>query len=307
VDGGGSKTRTLVADETGRVLGTADGPGSAVRAGAAGAADHSADVIAAGVRDALEAAGLAGASVQALVAGVAGTGREPERVALWRALSARGVAGEISVVPDAAIALDDAFGDGPGVLLISGTGSVAFARGPDGAFARTGGWGPVLGDEGSGGWLGRRALNTAAASADGREPETALVNALLAALELDDPAALIPWAARARPVDFAALAPVIGRVAAAGDQRANSLLTLAVEELALHVRTLARRLFVDERAAVPVALAGGLLARGGGVLRKRLEQRLKTAVPGAQLRQDPVEPARGAVRGALKLLGVEVG
>jgi glucosamine kinase len=100
---------------------------------------------------------------------------------------------------------------------------------------------------------------------------------------------------------------VIGRVAAAGDQRANSLLTLAVEELALHVRTLARRLFVDERAAVPVALAGGLLARGGGVLRKRLEQRLKTAVPGAQLRQDPVEPARGAVRGALKLLGVEVG
>ena len=72
------------------------------------------------------------------------------------------------------------------------------------------------------------------------------------------------------------------------------------------VRTLARRLFVDERAAVPVALAGGLLARGSGVLRKRTEQRLKTAVPGAQLRQDPVEPARGAVRGALKLLGVEI-
>ncbi len=306
VDGGGSKTRTVVADETGRVLGTADGPASAVRAGAVGGADHSADVIAAGVRDALAAAGLTGARVQALVAGVAGTGREPERAALWHALTARGVAEEVSVVPDAAIALDDAFGDGPGVLLIAGTGSVAFARGPDGAFARTGGWGPVLGDEGSGGWLGRRALNMAVAASDGREPDTALVNALLAALELDDPAALIPWAARARPVDFAALAPVVGRVAAAGDLRANSLLTLAVEELVLHVRTLARQLFVDERAAVPVALAGGLLGRGGGVLRKRVEQRLRTAVPGAQLRQEPVEPARGAVRGALKLLGVEL-
>lgn len=306
VDGGGSKTRTVVADETGRVLGTADGPASAVRAGAPGGADYAADVVAAGVRDALAAAGLADARVQALVAGVAGTGREPERASLWQALAAREVAEEVSVVPDAAIALDDAFGDGPGVLLIAGTGSVAFARGPDGTFARTGGWGPVLGDEGSGGWLGRRALNMAVASSDGREPETALLNALLAALELDEPAGLIAWAARAKPVDFAALAPVVGRVAAGGDLRANSLLTLAVEELAIHVRTLARRLFADERAAVPVALAGGLLGRGGGVLRKRLEQRLRTAVPGAVLRQEAVEPARGAVRGALKLLGVEL-
>jgi glucosamine kinase len=296
----------VIADETGRVLGSADGPASAVRAGAVGGAEHSADVVAAGVRDALDAAGLAGARVQAVVAGIAGTGREPERVALWQALTERDVAEEISVVPDATIALDDAFGDGPGVLLIAGTGSVAFARGPDGTFGRTGGWGPVLGDEGSGGWLGRRALNMIVASADGREPETALLNALLGATGLDDAVDLIPWAARARPVDFAALAPVVGRVAAGGDLRANSLLTLAVEELVIHVRTLARRLFVDERAAVPVALAGGLLARGSGVLRKRVEQRLRTAVPGAQLRQEAVEPARGAIRGALKLLGVEM-
>jgi glucosamine kinase len=62
-------------------------------------------------------------------------------------------------------------------------------------------------------------------------------------------------------------------VADSGDLRANALLTLAVEELMLHLRTLARHLFVDERAAVPVALAGGLLARGTA-LRKRLEHRL---------------------------------
>ena len=302
VDGGGSKTRTLVADESGRILGTADGPASAVRPGGA---EHSADVIAAGVRDAVAAAGMAGARVQVLVAGVAGVGREPERTSLALALTARAVADEVSVVPDATIALDDAFGEGPGVLLIAGTGSVAFARGPDGTFGRAGGWGPVLGDEGSGAWLGRRALNTAVASADGREPETALLNALLAATEVDDPAALIPWAARATPADFATLAPVVLRVAAGGDGRAGSLLTLAVEELVLHVRTLARTLFVDERAAVPVALAGGLLSRGSG-LRRRFEQRLRSAVPGAQLRQEAVDPARGAVRGALRLVGVEL-
>jgi glucosamine kinase len=91
--------------------------------------------------------------------------------------------------------------------------------------------------------------------------------------------------------------------AEAGDLRANALLTLAVEELMLHLRTLARQLFVDERAAVPVALAGGLMARGTA-LRKRLEHRLKSAVPGAQVRAEEVIPVRGAVRGALRFLGV---
>jgi glucosamine kinase len=163
----------------------------------------------------------------------------------------------------------------------------------------------VLGDEGSGAWIGRRALNVATASADGREPETALTDALLTAIEADDPAALVPWAAAATPAQLATLAPVVFRVAATGDLRANTLLSLAVEELVLHVRTLARRLFVDERAAIPVALAGGLLGRGAP-LRKRVDQRLKAAVPGAQVRAEDVDPARGAVRGALRLLGVEL-
>ncbi|MGZ8492968.1 MAG: N-acetylglucosamine kinase, partial [Gemmatirosa sp.] len=189
---------------------------------------------------------------------------------------------------------------------IAGTGSIAFGRGPDGTFQRCGGWGPNLGDEGSGAWIGRRALNIATASSDGREPETALTDALLTAIEADDPTALIPWAAQATPGQLAQLAPVVFRVASGGDLRANTLLSLAVEELVLHVRTLARRLFVDERAAIPVALAGGLLARGGP-LRKRVEHRLKTAVPGTQLRYEDVDPARGAVRGALRLLGVEMG
>jgi glucosamine kinase len=303
LDGGGSKTRVVVADEAGRPLGTIEGPASAVRPGGV---EHSADVIAACVRDALAHAGMEHVTPKVLYAGLAGVGREPEREALWQALVAREVAEDVAVHPDAMIALDDAFAEGAGVLLIAGTGSIAFGRGPDGAFQRCGGWGPVLGDEGSGAWIGRRALNVATASSDGREPETALTDALLTAIEADDPTALIPWAAQATPGQFAQLAPVVFRVAAGGDLRANTLLSMAVEELVLHVRTLARRLFVDERAAIPVALAGGLLSRGGP-LRKRLEHRLKTAVPGAQLRHEDVDPARGAVRGALRLLGVEMG
>jgi glucosamine kinase len=188
-------------------------------------------------------------------------------------------------------------------LLIAGTGSVAFGRGPTGTFARCGGWGPYFGDEGSGAWIGRRALSVVTAAADGREPETTLTGAILTAAEVNDVSELVPWAAAASPSALATLAPVVMSVADSGDLRANALLTLAVEELMLHLRTLARQLFVDERASVPLALAGGLMARGTP-LRKRLEHRLKSAVPGAQIRAEEVVPVRGAVRGALRYLGV---
>jgi glucosamine kinase len=140
------------------------------------------------------------------------------------------------------------------------------------------------------------------ASADGREPETALLGAVLTAAQVNEPQELIAWAANATPAQLATLAPIVSSVAEAGDLRANALISLAVEELVLHVRTMARQLFGDERAALPVALTGGMLTRGT-MLRKRLEHRLKSAVPGAQLQQGDVNPARGAVRGALRYLG----
>lgn len=299
VDGGGTKTRVIVADELGNQLAEVVGPGSAVRPGEV---EHSADVIAATLADALAACEMTHVVPKVLCVGVAGAAREPERQAIWQALAGRDLAEEIVIHPDYSIALDDAFGDGPGVLLISGTGSAAFGRSPSGTTARCGGWGPVCGDEGSGAWIGRRALSVVTASADGREPETALVGAVLTAAQVNEPQELIAWAASATPALFASLAPVVSSVADAGDLRANAILSLAVEELVLHVRTLARSLFGDERAATPVAFTGGMLTRGT-TLRKRLEQRLRSAVPGAQLQAGEVHPARGAVRGALRYLG----
>ena len=302
VDGGGTKTRVIVADEMGNQLAEVVGPGSAVRPGEA---EHSADVIAAALADALAACEMTHVVPKVLCVGVAGAAREPERQAIWQALAGRDIAEEVVIHPDYSIALDDAFGDGPGVLLISGTGSAAFGRSPSGSTARCGGWGPVCGDEGSGAWIGRRALSVVTASADGREPETALVGAVLTAAQVNEPQELIAWAASATPALFASLAPVVSSVADAGDLRANAILSLAVEELVLHVRTLARSLFGDERAATPVAFTGGMLTRGT-TLRKRLEQRLRSAVPGAQLQAGEVNPARGAVRGALRYLGESI-
>lgn len=302
VDGGGSRTRVLLADAHGTLLARAEGPASALHPGDESAA---ADVIKVLIADVLATAERTDTRPAVCVVGVAGAGQERAAQALWSALASRRVADDVLVQADAVIALDDAFGDAAGVLLVAGTGSVGFARAPDGRLERCGGWGPQVGDEGSAAWLGRRALSVITAAHDGREPETALTGALLTALELDSMEALIPWAADVTPAALAALAPVVAQVAATGDLRANALVSLCVEELVLHVRTLARRCFVDERAAVPVALAGGLLAKGS-LVRKRLEQRLKSAVPGAAVRAEEVDAARGAVRRGRRLLGVEV-
>src|SRR5262249_44982986 len=154
--GGGSKTHAMVADETGRVLGETVGPGSAVRPGQA---EHSANVISDVVRDALASCEMTHVTPRALCVGVAGAGREAERQALWPALAARDLASELVIHSDFSRAPEGALGGGPGVLLISGAGSVAYGRSPPGARARCGGWGPAAGDEGSGAWIGRRALS----------------------------------------------------------------------------------------------------------------------------------------------------
>jgi glucosamine kinase len=297
VDGGGSRTRVLVGTAEGEVLASADGPKSAVTPGQA---DRSAEVIAELVMRALSDIALPGAVFpRVLYCGVAGAGREEERRALHAALDAKELAEEVVIDSDGLIALYDALEDRAGILLVAGTGSIAYARSPAGEIVRCGGWGPVFGDEGSGGWIGRKALGIVTASSDGREPPTALLFPILAATQCEDIQDLVPWAAAADAKKFASLVPVVFSTAASGDPRANALLTLAAEELVLHVRALARQLFTDERAAVTVALSGGLMDRSSP-LRKRLEQRLKSAVPGAQIRSEEVLPARGALRAAAR-------
>ncbi|MGV3709512.1 MAG: N-acetylglucosamine kinase [Gemmatimonas sp.] len=301
VDGGGTKTRVIVADMKGKTLARAEGSGSAVRQGHE---DEAAETIAQTIDIAMQKANRADARISVCVVGVAGGGQERAQQALWSALARRRIADDIVVQADATSAIDDAFGDGPGVMVISGTGSAAFGRAPDGRLERCGGWGPPFGDEGSGAWLGRRALGVVAAAYDGREPETALLGAILTATECESPEQLIKWAVDATPAKFATLVPVISQVAASGDLRANALVSICVEELVLHVRTLARKCFGDERAAIPVALHGGVMARGN-LIRKRLEQRLKSAVPGAMVRAEEVDGTRGAVRKAQRMIGVE--
>lgn len=289
VDGGGTATRALVLDRTGAELAWHEGAAALV-----GKPGQPVDIeaIAATVEAAARAAGLK-LPAAALCAGLAGVGREPDRAAVEQALRSRGLARAVRVTTDGKAGLFDAFEDGPGLLLIAGTGSVAWGRAEDGREARVGGWGLLLGDEGSAYDIALRALRAAARAADGRGPGTPILSRVTDHLGLTAPGDLIAWVAAATKAEIAGLAPLVCEIARA-DPTAEEIVAGAVAALAAHVETLVRAL-APWRGAPRLALAGGLLLPD-----RPLRERLIAAVGSRwPVRDRPADPARGAARLAL--------
>jgi N-acetylglucosamine kinase-like BadF-type ATPase len=189
----------------------------------------------------------------------------------------------------------DAFGEAPGVLLIAGTGSIAWARAADGRVLQVGGWGREIGDEGSGYGLGVDATRAVLRAFDGRSPHTSLTAAVLALTGCSSAPDLVRFAATAAKSDYAALAPVVLEHAAGGDAAARRICEDALDALVELVVTAARR---AELPAPVIATAGGLAAPGSA-LRTPLQERLLAALPLAELLGEPIDAARGAARMAL--------
>ena len=297
VDCGGSHTAVVVGDRQGRVLARAEGPGSAMRPGGA---ERSAAVI---LDVARRAAAQANVSLPAGIAlvGAAGAGRVPEQEALAAAITAAGVAERVDVRGDIDIALAAAFGDSPGILINAGTGSIAYARGPDGRLHRAGGHGWQLGDEGGGYWMGRRALAAAARAHDGLEESSTLLERLLVALGLETFDDLIRWTATATPGQVASLAPHVLNAAREGETVAQRIVADAALELSQLVRALMRHF--SETDAIKMATIGGLL-RPGSPLLVALRTNLATDMPRARISEGggSVDAPAGALRLAAQLL-----
>jgi len=293
VDGGATRTRAVVLDETGRELARAEGRQAVANA-------REPHLAAASVADvggrAARAVGME-LPADGLFAGLTGAGREDARVAVEEELLRAGAARKVRVGTDFVTAFHDAFGDGPGILLIAGTGSSAMGRGEDGRETRCGGWGHHLGDEGSGYALGAAALRAAAWQADGRAPATGLPAAVLGFLELERTEDLIAWAAAAAKNEVAALAPTVGAAAEAGDPAAVEIVTRAVRDMEAHAVALRERLG-PWRNTPTVAFTGGLLHQGRP-LRAPLAAAL-LARGFTVLEREP-DPAMGAARLALSL------
>ncbi len=254
IDGGGSRTRACLANLRGDTLGTGEAGTSNPLSGL----DAAKRELSQAVRQAFDAAQIEPQRVAAACLGLGGAGRSREQAALI-AWAGDVLADRVRVVNDGEIALAAATSENWGVALIAGTGSLAWGRNRAGQTARASGWGYLLGDEGSGFDLARRALRAIMQAADGRAEATELRDAVLRFMNLASLPELVThiYGQPIKPAEIARLAPVVIEVAGQGDRVAQRLVQQAGESLAQAVEAVSRALGMAQ--AIPLALTGGLL------------------------------------------------
>ena len=301
VDGGGTKTRALVGDLSGRVLG----------AGVAGTSNYQVvgleaamAALSQAVQGALSVAEIEPGSLvfRAACFGLAGADRPADVVALSAALAEWGTIQRLQIVNDADLLLAVAAVRGPAVALISGTGSICVGRDAAGCRARAGGWGHLLGDEGSGYELALRALRLTTQTADGRARAHAVSRAVLAKWGLAAPEDLIPFAYQrgTTRAQLSELAWTILQLAQDGDPDARALLAASAVDLARQVDAVCTRLQLDR----PVLAMGGGLLLGSPLLRELVRGALTVGVSETVVVDDPTQ---GALRLAAALLDETTG
>lgn len=281
MDGGGTRTRALLCDGEGRILHSAEaGPGNLNAVGEAALAA----TLQALIRDCLQHAG--GRTPHSCLS-LAGA-ESPEVRERVHALIHGELNGPTHITSDLDAALEGAFGGTAGILLICGTGSVCQGRRANGEAVRSGGWGYLVDDAGSGSWIGRLAIGRALRQLDNRAPASALRGAILNALQITTPEEITTrlYHPPLQPGQLAALAPLVCELADAGDPAATQILNAAADELAALVHAVADALDPEDRR---VCFTGGLLDRDTA-LRTRLLSRL-TAYAIAPAKCPPVAGA----------------
>jgi N-acetylglucosamine kinase-like BadF-type ATPase len=303
IDAGGTKTQCLLADET-RVLARATtGTVKLMRVSEQEATARLHEMFA----EIVSNTGVSLGQITRTCFGLAGLSSPAVRAWASRALC-ESVAGELLLCGDEEIALDAAFSGGPGILVVAGTGSNAIGRSANGSLFGAGGWGPVLGDEGSGTWIGLEAIRSALRTHDGMplgDSSTSLLREIERHWKLNSLGELVAYGnqrgdcGHAAP-DFASLAPVVARCADAGDSLAVEVLTRAGEQLAELVESVFRKMSAAPAAtpaepdAIGVAFTGSVLTRINQV-RATMTARLAVLLPAASVRQSSVDPLEGAL------------
>jgi N-acetylglucosamine kinase-like BadF-type ATPase len=197
------------------------------------------------------------------------------------------------------IALEAAFGGGPGVVVIAGTGSIAYGRNSAGQTARAGGWGFAISDEGSGHWIGRSAIAAVLRAYDeGPAEGPPLFAAMMKSWQVDTREQLVLRANSSPPPDFAALLPTVLSAADASDPTARTILTQAGAELAALAKIVIQRLFPDADT-VPVAMSGGVF-HNSALVRQVFYNSLRSEYSRATINPTVVDPVRGALELARK-------
>ncbi|MFH7027886.1 MAG: N-acetylglucosamine kinase [Heteroscytonema crispum UTEX LB 1556] len=337
IDGGGSKTVCVLMDKTGKVLGRGEAGASNYQSiGIKAARESIESAIYGAVKDTV--------TVKAICLGLAGVGR-PADIEVIKSLvqelqkskilpinwalqasntppqpSSSDLSGgflrsnfspqarrepNIVICNDALIALVGGIGDDVGIVVAAGTGSIVFGRNHRGEIKRVGGWGYILGDEGSAYKIAVAGMQAAMKSYDGREISTSLVEGFKEYLDIESLEGLIEviyrrgWGVK----DIAALAPIVDCAAAEGDEVANNIIDDAVQELVRATFTVIDEIF--SFGDVFEVVTTGSVWRGKSKIRERFAASIVAKFPGVKVIFPRYEPAVGAGLLALKILGRE--
>lgn len=297
VDGGGTNTRAALVDRLGRIRG--EGRADAanfLRVGLKAAVGN----IVSAVDQACQDAGIAKSQIAAASIGLAGVGSPKHRRQMHDALETTLGISQMTIETDARVALAGATDLQPGVVIIAGTGSIAYGVNQRREYARAGGWGPAMGDEGSGHYIGRRALEAVVSAYDHRSQPTSMTQAVCQHFGVTSPPEL-PLAIYESPTramrEVASVAKIVVQAAWEGDSAAQSILTEAAMELARAVVAVIERLGMQDET-FRVAHVGGVF-EAGKILIEPMSEAIKVVAPRAVIAPPLNPPVIGAAKLAL--------
>jgi N-acetylglucosamine kinase-like BadF-type ATPase len=291
IDAGATRTRCALAEDD-TILARASSGTIKIMLATVAEAEKNLDAL---LRAISAESGVALDSIACSCVGLAGI--SVPRIADWvrQAMHAR-VSGEILLAGDEEIALEAAFSGGAGVMVAAGTGSNLMGRASNGQRVHVGGWGPAVADEGSGSWIGKRAVRAVFDALD-RGEETLLLKKIQEAWALPNIGNLVDVANRVPAPEFSELAPMVVECAQRGDADAVRILEEAGRFLGMYAVLAVRRVekLEGEGAARPeVAFTGSILSRIAPV-RESMFAFIQRELPGIRIRTEAVDPVLGAL------------
>jgi glucosamine kinase len=299
IDGGGTKTRAVIAKTDGVILAEhVGGPSNMQISGV----EKTVSTIIQLMKECCNTVQCEFSQVAAVGCGLAGVGRTADQQRLEQGLRSSAASqqlplNKISIVSDARIALEGAFQGGPGIILIAGTGSIAFGKTAQGEIHRVGGWGRYLDDEGSGYFIGKSALAAVGHYIDGFGPKTTLVQDVSTTFGLKDQATIID-AVYKNNFDIASLAPLVMRGAEKKDKICKALIDRSIVALSEYVRVLSKRMksSAKNKKDDPLQLVfiGGLIAHDT-ILARSLKRYIGKNISQVVVVPPMASPAQGAV------------
>lgn len=292
LDGGGTKTKGVLADENFNILTEAQGgPSNFLMLGTDAVSETLFNVIS----ECLEGTTVKMEDIGAVVLGSTGAGRRSDAEQLEKAFifftATRGINFEIfRVESDARIALEGAFSGKPGSILIAGTGSIMFGKDAKGGIHRVGGFGRFIGDEGSGYIIGKYGLTAIAKHYDGRGKETVLTELLKSNFSIDDPSQLITQIYK-KNFDIASVAPLVIKAAENGDEVCINILDHQSDELIDHIAAMQKML---KEQKLNLSLIGSTIATNN-IYSRMFKEKVKKYCKSCTIVKPELPPALGAV------------